>query len=137
MPGGRGDIDHIAVAPSGVWVIDTKDWAGKVEIATPWFKPPRLMIRGRDRTTLIDGLERQIAAVRAALDRGDLGDVPVTGALCFTKADLPWLRTQTFRGHLLLYRKALVKRLNAGGPINPAAIEQIARHLAAAFPPAG
>lgn len=136
MPGGRGDIDHIAVAASGVWVIDTKDWAGKVEIDSPWLGTPRLLIRGHDRTRLIDGLERQIAAVRSALDRAGGEPIPVQGALCFTKADLPRLRTQTFRGHLLLYRKALAKRLNAEGRLAPATIEQVARHLAAALPAA-
>lgn len=40
MPGGRGDIDHVAVAPTGVWVIDTKDWKGKVEIKDPLFGTP-------------------------------------------------------------------------------------------------
>jgi Nuclease-related domain len=35
MPSGRGDIDHLAIAPTGVWVIDTKDWKGKVEISAP------------------------------------------------------------------------------------------------------
>ena len=66
MPSGRGDIDHLAIAPTGVWVIDTKDWKGKVAISSPWFGKPRLLIRGRDCTKLIDGLERQTAAVRAA-----------------------------------------------------------------------
>jgi hypothetical protein len=37
MPGGRGDIDHVAIAPTGVYVIDTKDWKGKVQIQTSWF----------------------------------------------------------------------------------------------------
>lgn len=136
MPSGRGDIDHLAIAPTGVWVIDTKDWKGKVEISSPWFGEPRLLIRGRDRTNLIDGLERQIAAVRAALDGGGYQDLTVRGAVCFTKADLPFLRTQTFRGHLLLYRKALAKRLNADGSLSAASIEQLARHLATLLPPA-
>ena len=78
MPGGRGDIDHVAVAPTGVWVIDTKDWKGKVEIKDPLFGHPRLLIRGRECTSLIDGLERQIAAVRAALDRGGDHQIPST-----------------------------------------------------------
>jgi hypothetical protein len=136
MPGGHGDIDHVAVAPTGVWVIDTKDWQGKVEIKSPLFGAPRLLIRGRECAKLIDGLERQIDAVRAALDRGGDRQIPLQGALCFTKADLPFLQTQTFRGHLLLYRKALVKRLNADGPLSPAAINQIARELATGLPPA-
>jgi hypothetical protein len=136
MPAGRGDIDHLAIAPTGVWVIDTKDWKGKVEISSPWFGTPRLLIRGRDSTKLIDGLERQIAAVRAALDGGGYQEITVRGAVCFTKADLPFLRTQTFRGHLLLYRRALAKRLNAEGPLSAASIEKLARHLAALLPPA-
>lgn len=136
MPAGRGDIDHLAVAPTGVWVIDTKDWKGRVEIRSPWFGAPRLLIRGRDCTKLIDGLERQIAAVRAQFDRDGHQEITVRGALCFTKADLPLLKTQTIRGHLLLYRRALAHRLNADGPVSKATIEQIAGHLAAVLPPA-
>lgn len=136
MPAGRGDIDHLAIAPTGVWVIDTKDWNGKVEITAPWVGTPGLHIGGRDCTKLIDGLERQIAAVRAALDGGGYQEITVRGALCFTKADLPFLRTQTFRGHLLLYRRALAKQLNADGPLSAASIEQLARHLATLLPPA-
>ena len=116
MPGSFGDIDHVAVAPTGVWVIDTKDWQGRVGINRPLFGTRRLLIRGRECTRLIDGLERQIAAVRAALDRGGDHQIPLQGALCFTKADLPFLRTQTFRGHLLLYRKALAERAQRRWP---------------------
>ncbi len=133
MPEGRGDIDHIAIAQTGVYVIDTKDWKGKVEIVRPWFGAPRLLINRRDCTKLLDGLERQIAAVRAVLDReGDVA-IPTQGALCFTRADLPWLGTQELRGHLLLYRKALAKRLNAEGPLDAVEIERVARELAAAL----
>jgi Nuclease-related domain len=136
MPGRRGDIDHIAIAPTGVYVIDTKDWKGKVQIQTPWFGAPKLLIRGRDCTKLIDGLDRQVAAVRSALDRGGYEKVTIWGALCFTKADLPFLRTQKLRGHLLLHRKALAERLNADGPLQPPLLEQLASHLAAVLPPA-
>jgi hypothetical protein len=30
VPRGRANIDHIAVVPSGVWVIDTKRYRGRV-----------------------------------------------------------------------------------------------------------
>ncbi len=136
MPGGRGDIDHIAIAPTGVYVIDTKDWKGKVRIQTPWFGAAKLLIRGRDCTELFDGLERQITAVRGALDRDGYHEIPVHGALCFTQADLPFLRTQKFRGHLLLYRKALAKQLNADGPLTPPVLGSLAHHLTVALPPA-
>lgn len=136
MPKGKGDIDHIVVAPSGVYVIDTKNWQGKVQLVTPWFGSPKLLIDGRDRTNLIDGLERQIAVVRGALDQDGHGGVPIQGALCFTRADLPLLRTQKLRGHLLLYRKALAKRVLADGPLAPAEIQRLARMLSEALPPA-
>lgn len=135
MPGGRGNIDHLAIAPSGVFVIDAKDWTGKISVATPRLGNSKLLIAGRDRTKLIDGLDRQVAAVRAALV-GTMEDWPVQGVLCFTQADLPLLGTTRMRSHLLLYRKALAKRLNALGPFSGEQIDATARALAAAFPPA-
>src|SRR4051794_39107881 len=37
IPGSRANIDHIAVAPSGVWVIDTKHYKGKIAVHRPLF----------------------------------------------------------------------------------------------------
>ena len=136
MPGGRGDIDHLAVAPTGVFVIDAKDIKGKVSIASPLFGAEKLLISGRNRTKLIDGLDRQVAVVRAALDNSGNPGVPVQGVLCFTKADLPLLGTLKMRGHLLLYRKVLAKRLNADGQLQSDAIGALAHILVQALPPA-
>lgn len=133
MPRGRGNIDHLVDAPAGVFVIDAKDIRGRVRVSTPLFGAPKLLVDGRDRSKLIDGLDRQVGAVRAALPTGQ-EDVPVRGVLCFTKADLPMLGTLRMRGHELLYRKALVKRLAADGQLDAAAIELLARGLAATFP---
>jgi hypothetical protein len=117
------NIDHIAVAPSGVYVIDCKRYKGKIEVATPLFEKPKLKINGRDRTKLIDGLEKQVAHVKAAL--ADLAeDVPVHGCLCFVAPEgfladvrLPVLRTLKINGYPLYYPKRLAKRLNRDGPI--------------------
>jgi hypothetical protein len=87
---------------------------------------------------LVEGLDRQVAAVENAL--GDAAQSwPIQGMFCFTQADLPMLGllgTTKIRSHLLLYRKALAKRLNASGPFTTAEIKATARALAAAFPPA-
>jgi hypothetical protein len=133
---GRGNIDHIAVAPTGVYVIDAKAHSGTVRIDSPLFGAATLRIAGRNQTKLIDGLDYQVAVVRAALDDAGHRDVPVQGVLCFTTADLPAFRTLRMRGHLLLYRKALAKRLNADGPIAPGEIDAIARSLAGVLRPA-
>jgi hypothetical protein len=118
LPHGRGNIDHLAVAPSGVYVIDAKAHQGKIEIVRPWFGPEKLLIKGHDWTRLLDGLDRQVEAVRRVLAGVDSAAVPVQGALCFTNADLPWLRTAKMRGHLLIYGRALAKKLNADGPLS-------------------
>jgi hypothetical protein len=136
MPRGHGDIDLLAIAPAGVFVVDAKALKGSVRINRPLFGKPQLMINGRDRTKLLDGLDRQLSAVRAALDTSGHGEISTRGVLCFTEADLPLFGTLETRGHQLLYRKALAKRLNTTGPLNPAAIGLVAAVLAAAFPPA-
>jgi hypothetical protein len=94
------------------------------------------MISGRNRTKLIHGLDRQVAAVRHALAGNGHADVPVQGVLCFTKADLPLLGTLKMRGHLLIHRRALIKRLNTSGPFDSSVIDTLARTLAGALPPA-
>ncbi len=135
MPGGYGNIDHLAIAPTGVFVIDAKNLKGKVRVVNPLFGPPRLMISGRNRTNLIDGLDRQVSVVSKALAaRGH--EVPIQGVLCFTTAELPMFGTLSMRKHLLVHCKALARRLNAKGPLQPAAIDELARYLAGALSPA-
>jgi hypothetical protein len=133
MPRSRANVDHLAVALSGVYVIDAKDYTGKVRVERPWFGTPKLLVNGRDRTKIVDGLDRQVKAIRDAIDDPT---IPVHGVLCFTKADIPIVFKETIRGHALLYRKALAKRLNADGPLDPATINTLARQLAAALPAA-
>ena len=130
IPRSRANIDHIAIAPSGVWVIDTKRYTGKVRVEQPWFSKPKLMIAGRDRTKLVDGLARQVEHVRVAL--GGL-ETPVRGCFCFVGADLPLFGTQTINGFEILWRKKLVKRLNSSGPISREQRTVIGDRVRAAF----
>ncbi len=137
MPRGRGDIDFLVIAPSGVFVIDAKAVGGKVRIHKPWFGSARLRVNGSDRTKYIDGLDRQVSAVCDALGGDEAEAVQIQSGLCFTDADLPLLKTLSMRGHLLLYRDALIARINAPGPLTPEEIGPIATRLASALPRAG
>jgi hypothetical protein len=132
IPGRRANIDHIAVAGSGVWVIDTKRYKGKATIDRPLLGKPRLMINGRDQTTLIDGLDRQVVVVRTAMKQ-IAPETPIQGALCFVGTDLPLIRTLTLRGYPLLYPKALAKRINRAGQTDDAVVSATAAALAAIF----
>src|SRR6185312_7460685 len=90
----RANIDHIAVGPGGVTVIDAKTLAGKVRVesAGGLFAPRRRLLRvnGRDRTRLVYGVRGQAEGVRALLDwHGIAADIRC--ALCFADASgLPW-----------------------------------------------
>ena len=133
MPRGLGNIDHIAVTPCGVFVIDTKGHHGKVRLDHPRLGTPLLRIAGRDSTRLLEGLDRQVEAVGAAL-AVDRPELPIQGVLCFTKAELPPLLPLRVGGHLLLHPRGLARKLNASGPLEPAGIEDVALTLASAFP---
>jgi hypothetical protein len=136
MPSGYGNIDHLVIAPSGVFVIDAKNVRGKVQISAPLIGKAKLKIGGYNRTKLVDGLDRQVAAVRGVLTEAGRSEVPIQGVLCFLQADLPLLGTSKMRGHLLLSRRALTKRLNRDGPLDQTSLDVLARTLAHTLPPA-
>lgn len=134
IPASRANIDHIAIAPSGVWVIDTKRYGGKIRVAKPLFGSAKLVIAGRDRTKLVAGLAKQVELVTQAA-AGVAGGVPVRGALCFVEGELPLLRTLSVNGYPLLHRRSLPKKLNADGPLTAEGVEQLSQALSRAFPP--
>lgn len=142
IPRSRANIDHIAFAATGVFVIDCKRYRGRVSVRHPLIGKPKLIVAGRDRTKLIDGLDRQVAAVRASLD--DLAaDVPVRGCLCFVPPEglmadsgLPVIRTLRIGGHTLYYPRRLVKRLNRPGPLSYEYAIELQRELSRRLPPA-
>jgi hypothetical protein len=142
IPRSPANIDHLAVAPTGVYVIDTKRYRGSIAVEKPLFGSPKLTIAGRDRTSLIAGLERQVAVVEAAL-AVLAGDVPVHGCLCFVAPEgllsdvgLPVLRTLRINGYPLYYPRRLARQLNRPGPLSPDRARALRNELCARLPPA-
>ncbi len=82
VDGGREQI------PPGIWVVDAKRYHGRPELKIEGgiIRPraEKLLVGGRDCTKLVDGVLKQVDAVRHLA-----GDVSVTGALCFVEADWP------------------------------------------------
>lgn len=135
LPGSRANIDHIVVASSGVWVIDTKRHRGKVDVDKPLFGQPKLRVRGHDRTPLVNGVLRQVALVTAVA--ADLAPgAPVHGVLCFVDAEIPLLGALRVRNLQVLAPKRLAKAVNERGPVCAAAIEALWQGVAYGFPPA-
>jgi hypothetical protein len=142
IPGRRTNIDHLAVAPSGVFVVDAKRYKGKIEVRKPFFGDAGLFIAGRNKTKLVECLGRQRDAVRAALVEA-IPEMPVHGCFCFLNSagqaggiGLPLIRTLSINGFPLLYPRKLSKRLNAAGALSDASRVEVAELLVAAFPKA-
>jgi hypothetical protein len=136
IPGTRANIDHIAVAPTGIYVIDAKKYKGrpslKVEGGILRPRVEKLLVGTRDQTKLVDGVLKQVEVVRGIV--GD--DVPVTGVLCFIEADWPLIGGAfTTRGVEVLWPRKLYPRLTAEGSI-ASGVDDLHRTLASALPSA-
>ena len=86
IPGRRGNIDQIAIGPSGVYVIETKNLSGVVEVTND-----KLFISDQDRQAYIDEVYREALATQVALSEllNPLR-VTVTPVLCIHGARMPW-----------------------------------------------
>ncbi|KRB75055.1 NERD domain protein [Nocardioides sp. Root190] len=137
IPGTRANIDHLAVTPTGVYVIDAKRYVNKrpsLKVEGGLLRPrtEKLLVGGRDQTKLVDGVLKQVALVQSIV--GD--HVPVTGVLCFIEADWPLIGGAfASRGVEVLWPKKLYPRLSTEGP-HTAQISGLHELLASALPEA-
>ena len=138
IPGTRANIDHLVVCPTGVFVVDTKRYrnarpAFKVEGGLFAKKRRVLTVGGRDRSSLVAGLHKQLDLVRAAL--ADEVDVPVGGYLCFLDADWPLFADPfSVEGVGVVWPRKLVSMLGKPGPLDAERIEDLQWQLHEAFP---
>src|SRR5690606_31048059 len=59
IPGTRANIDHLVVAPGGIWVVDSKRYKGRPELRVEGgiLRPrvEKLVVGGRDKSKLVEG----------------------------------------------------------------------------------
>lgn len=136
----RANIDHIAIGPTGVTVIDTKSSRGRVQLATAGIinRREQLLVNGRDRTSQLDSLQRQMERVAGVLVQNGAGEVWVYGALCFPFMRREWLHSSRARDGLITVDDPahIAKQLKRSGPIDVAEIGRLAEVLDTALPPA-
>lgn len=136
MPGAGGNIDHVAVAQSGVWVVDAKNYRGRVQRRqrSSWFSADvRLVVAGHDRTAALDAVARQVAAVASVLDDPE---VPLHAALCIVGAEWPWFaRRFELREVLVTGPRQLARAVTATGPLGPGRVAAVHATLARCLPP--
>lgn len=140
IPGhGHANIDHLAVGPGGITVIDSKTHHGRIRVERVGglFSPRRsvLLIDGRDRTKLVDGIERQIELIRGALARPRIPEV--RGALCFPEPEgLPLLRQLSIREIVIDGPKPIARLAARRGKLTAGDVDAIWGELGRLFPPA-
>lgn len=142
IPGTRANIDHIAIAPTGIYAIDAKKYAGKVQCVDKggWFSTDwRLYVGRRDCTKLVLGMAKQVDAIRTAMGQPLIEefDLKVHPALCFV--DSEWglfARPFEIRGVWVGWSNALGERLQSEGWLEPEHLASIAKRVAKALPPA-
>jgi hypothetical protein len=135
IPGSRANLDHLAIVPSEVWVIDAKHYHGRLERRSVggWFTPRQALYVGRrDRSALIASAQRQRAEVKRHLPP----EVTVRAALCFIGVETNFFaRPFTLDGVLVTWPKAMAKTLRAPGPLDADHRRTLAVALGRAFPP--
>ena len=111
VPGYGGNLDHVAIGPTGVWAVETKSLAGKVEI-----NGDSLKIGGRRQDRIIDQVYREASAIQVAMGRSLIeAGVTVVPVICLHRGELPWFN-KTVRGVRLASGRQLVRLLRAGEP---------------------
>lgn len=139
IPLSLANIDHLAIGPGGVTVIDAKNVRGKPEVARrgPLLgkRSGHLLVAGRDRTSLISGVETQVREVVAALTDLDVPETPVAGVLCWARTDdLPILGTVQLREVSVLGPRRTAKLACRPGPLGAGQVRELTVALAARFP---
>lgn len=137
MPGSRANIDHLAVGPGGVTVIDTKRIRGKVRVRREGAlfseSRERLMVGGRDQTKLVEGVRRQVSVVSELLGDG----VAVLGVMCFIESDgLPLFSKPKLDDVHVTGPRGVARLARRDGPHSPSEVQAIAERLRLALPEA-
>jgi hypothetical protein len=140
VPGTKNPIDHVVIAPSGVWVVDANEFDGRVERRDVggWFKvDERLYVAGKDRTGLVDGIDRQVVAVENVLAKEGLESIPVHAALCFVNSEWGWFaKPFSLNGVWVTWATKLTELVLDWNAIPDTEIDRLARVVGSKLPAA-
>ncbi len=135
VPTPRGNIDHLVIAASGVWVVDAKNYSGLVQqrdVGGLFKVDNRLYVGRRDCTKLVDGMAWQVKAVLKALEPQE---VTVSSAVCFTDAEWKlFAKPFTLKGVFVSGPNALARRIGEVNHLSAEVIHSIALQLSTKMP---
>ena len=140
VPGSSANIDHIAVGPSGIYVIDAKyRETGRAQQRRPGsvFRPapPQLWVGGRNCTKLVASMAKQVDVVKLVLPEGLHPHVRAVLAL----VNVDWGVFPTafeIDGVLVAWPKEVARVAGRAGPLSTQEVRNIAGQLANRLKPA-
>ncbi len=140
VPRTRGNIDHIVIAPAGVFVVDAKNNQGRIEIRDRggFFRTDyRLTVAGRDCSAMADKMGWQVEAVRSVLEAGGIDPVPpITPVLCFLNVEWPLLGApDSFRGVRLESHRSIKRLISKSELLTEPQSDHLLTVLSGALPP--
>ena len=137
--GTRGNVDHIVVAPAGVFAVDAKLYRGVIRVRDQGtlFQPDdRLYVGGRDRSRLAEDMAWQVAVIQRVLASvSEFASVPVQPVLCFVDGEWALFTPQSYKGVRLEGLHSIKKLLTSREVLTPGNVEALAGILSTAFPP--
>jgi len=144
VPQSRANIDHVVIASSGVWIIDSKLWKGLIRVKTVGgilSASQKLMVGNRDESACTEKIYSQVIPIANLL--GDLR-IPVRPALVFIDGDwgsgvaLRAIQNRPYEmlGVIVAWPKAIIAKIREDGPLSGEDVTTIAGTLDAALPPA-
>jgi Nuclease-related domain len=140
VPATKGHIDHIVIAPSGVWVVVANEYDGRVErrdVGRRSKMDERLYVAGKDRTHLVDHIDRLVIAVENVLAKEGLDLVPVHAALCFVNSEWGWFaKPFSLNGVWVTWAQKLTELVLDRNAIPNAELDRLARVVGAGLPSA-
>lgn len=141
IPGSDTSVDHVAVGPRGVFVIAAKHYKRRAEKRNNggWLFPDwRLYVGGRDRSSLLDDLSKQVAGVDAvAADLVAAAGGSITPVLCLAEAEWsPFSTGFEIAGVQIVGPKKMAEMVREPGPLTADQMLALATGLADRLPPA-
>ncbi|NND74231.1 MAG: NERD domain-containing protein [Ilumatobacter sp.] len=140
VPAVRATIDHVVVAPSGIWVIDTNRFGGRIGYRSSDLVHPSaadLQVGPRREAKLVKAMADLCDAIRMTVEpAGDVAASSIRPAVCFSHGSWPGpAHIETIHDVVIAPPAALGAAILQDGWLGPDAINTIATLLTADLPP--
>ena len=135
---GSRSIDHLVIAPSGVWVVIAGHDTGRVTSGRSGNGSPDrecLLVGGRDRSEFVGAASVAAREVGRSLDDAGFVSVPVRAVVCLVRAEWEWCAAPLHVGSVMVtWPSQLVDDVKQTHECSDETVQRVAAHVGAAFP---